>query len=223
MTSRTNARLAGIAYLLYIAAAFPSMMLSNRATSGDGMAAKLTNMALHATDVRLAAVLSLIGCFCALVLAVTLYAITREQDRDLALLGLTCRVAEGVVGGASIPTTLGLLSIATAVGTSAPDPAAAQTLGAFVLNQSWLIGATFFAVGSTIFCWLLFRGRMVPEWLAALGVIGSGMIAIGLPLQIMDLLPGLVTQLMWIPVAVFELVVAVWLIVKGVANAGEAR
>ena len=187
------------------------------------MAAKLTNMALHATDVRLAAVLSLIGCFCALVLAVTLYAITREQDRDLALLGLTCRVAEGVVGGASIPTTLGLLSIATAVGTSAPDPAAAQTLGAFVLNQSWLIGATFFAVGSTIFCWLLFRGRMVPEWLAALGVIGSGMIAIGLPLQIMDLLPGLVTQLMWIPVAVFELVVAVWLIVKGVANAGEAR
>ena len=223
MTSRTNARLAGIAYLLYIAAAFPSMMLSNRATSGDGMAAKLTNMALHATDVRLAAVLSLIGCFYALVLAVTLYAITREQDRDLALLGLTCRVAEGVVGGASIPTTLGLLSIATAVGTSAPDPAAAQTLGAFVLNQSWLIGATFFAVGSTIFCWLLFRGRMVPEWLAALGVIGSGMIAIGLPLQIMDLLPGLVTQLMWIPVAVFELVVAVWLIVKGVANAGEAR
>ena len=182
------------------------------------MAAKLANMALHATDVRLAAVLSLIGCFCALVLAVTLYAITREQDRDLAMLGLTCRVAEGVVGAASVPTTLGLLAVAMATGTSALDPAAIGALGTFVLSQTWLIGATFFAVGSTIFSWLLLRGRMVPEWLAALGVIGSALIALGLPLQILDLLQGLITQLMWIPVAAFELVVAVWLIVKGVAT-----
>ena len=218
MTRRTNATIAGIAYLVYIAAAFPSMVLSNRATSGDGMAAKLANMALHATDVRLAAVLSLIGCFCALVLAVTLYAITREQDRDLAMLGLTCRVAEGVVGAASVPTTLGLLAVAMATGTSALDPAAIGALGTFVLSQTWLIGATFFAVGSTIFSWLLLRGRVVPEWLAALGVIGSALIALGLPLQILDLLQGLITQLMWIPVAAFELVVAVWLIVKGVAT-----
>jgi hypothetical protein len=223
MTRRNNARIAGIAYLLYIATAFPSMVLSGRATTGDGMATKLATMAQHATDVRLAAVLSFIGCVCALVLAVTLYAITREQDRDLALLGLTCRVAEGVVGAASIPTTLGLLAIATATGANAPDPAAAGAVGAFVLNQPWLIGATFFAVGSTLFSWLLLRGRMIPEWLAALGVIGSAVVMIGLPLQIMELLPGLVTQVMWIPVAVFELVLAVWLIAKGVATPGEAR
>jgi Domain of unknown function (DUF4386) len=222
VTLRTNARIAGIAYLLYIAAAFPSMLLSGRATSGEGMAAKLTNMALHATDVRLAAVLSLIGCLCALVLAVTLYAITREQDRDLAMLGLTCRVAEGVVGGASIPITLGLLAVATATGTSALDPAAAGALGTFVLGQTWLVGATFFAVGSTLFSWLLLRGRMVPVWLAALGVVGSGLIAIGLPLQALELVPGLLAQLMWAPVAVFELTIAGWFIVKGVA-APEAR
>jgi uncharacterized protein DUF4386 len=217
MTRRTNARLAGIAYLLYIAAALPAMLLSNRATSGDGMAAKLAGMALHATDVRLAAVLSLVGCFCALVLGVTLYAITREQDRDLALLALTCRVAEGITGAASIPTTLGLLALATAAGASAPDPRAAGAVGAFVLAQPGLIGATFFAVGSTIFSWLLLRGRMVPVWLAGLGVVASAVVALGLPLQLMEVLPGLVAQLIWLPVAVFELVVAVWLIVKGAA------
>jgi uncharacterized protein DUF4386 len=222
MTRRTNATIAGIAYLLYIAAAYPSMVLNDRATSGVGMPAKLANMALHATDVRIAAVLSLIGCFCALVLAVTLYAITREQDRDLAMLGLTCRVAEGATGAASIPTTLGLLAIATAAGTNAPDPAAAGAVAAFVLNQSWFVAATFFAVGSTLFSWLLLRGRMVPVWLAALGVIGSAVTAIGLPLQVMDVLPRLVTQLMWLPVGVFELVLALWLIVKGVATP-EAR
>ena len=218
MTRRTNATIAGIAYLLYIAVAYPSMVLSNRVTSGDGMAAKLANMAAHAPDVRLAAVLSLIGCFCALVLGVTLYAVARDQDRDLAMLGLMCRVAEGITGAGSIPATLGLLSIATAAGSSAPDPAAAGVLGAFVLNQSWFIAATFFAVGSTLFSWLLLRGRMVPMWLAALGVIGSAVVTIGLPLQVMELLPELVTRLMWMPILVFELVVAVWLIVKGVAT-----
>ncbi len=218
MTRRTNARIAGIAYLLYIAAAFPSMVLNARATSGDGMAAKLANVAVHAADVRLAAVLSLIGCFCALALAVTLYALTREQDRDLAMLGLTCRVAEGVTGAASIPTTLGLLAIATAVGTNAPDPAAARAVGAFVLNQPWLIGAWLFAVGSTLFSWLLLRGRMIPVWLAWVGVMGSALLVVGLPLQLTEVLTGLASQLIWIPVAVFELVVAVWLIVKGVAT-----
>ena len=212
MTRTSNARIAGIAYLLYIAVGLTSMQLSNRATSGDGMTAKLASMAVHAADVRLAAVLSLIGCFCALVLGVTLYALTCDQDRDLAMLGLTCRAAEGIVGAASIPATLGLLGIATT------DPAGAGTVAAFVLNQPWLISAIFFAVGSTLFSWLLLRGRMVPEWLAALGVIASGLVAIGLPLQVLELLPALVTQLMWLPILVFELVFAGWLIVKGVAT-----
>ncbi|PYO88702.1 MAG: DUF4386 domain-containing protein [Gemmatimonadetes bacterium] len=218
MTRRRNARIAGIAYLLYIAVGLTSMQLSNRATSGDGMAAKLASMAVHATDVRLAAVLSLIGCLCALVLAVTLYALTCEQDRDLAMLALTCRAAEGIVGAASTPATLALLAIATTAGTNSPDPAGAGAVAAFVLNQPWLISAIFFAVGSTLFSWLLLRGRMVPAWLAALGVVASGLIAIGLPLQVLELLPALVTQLMWLPILVFELVFAGWLIVKGVAT-----
>jgi hypothetical protein len=41
MTRRTNATIVGIAYLVYIAAAYPRGLLFNRATSGDGMAAKL--------------------------------------------------------------------------------------------------------------------------------------------------------------------------------------
>ena len=219
MTRRTNGVIAGIAYFLYIAVAYPSMLLSNRATSGEGMAAKLATMASHASDVRIAAVLSLIGCFCALVLAVTLYAITREQDRDLALLGLTCRVAEGITGAAGIPVTLGLLAIATATGTDAPDPGAARAVGAFVLGPSWFIAATFFAVGSALFSWLLLRGRMVPVWLAGLGVIASAVVAVALPLQATEVLTGLVTRLMWLPVAVFELVLAGWLIVKGASPA----
>src|SRR2546426_12221044 len=107
MTRTTNARIAGVTFLVYIAAGVSSLALPGRT---------------HATDV-----LSLITSLSALVLGVTLYAITRAQDPDLAMLALTCRVVESIPGHA---------------------------------------GATFFAVGSTLFSWLLLRGRMIPVRLA---------------------------------------------------------
>ena len=223
MTRKTNSRIAGFTYLFYIAVAFPSMVLFDRATSGEGMAAKLASMAQHATDVRVAVVLSLLGCFSALVLAVTLYAITREQDSDLAMLALTCRVAEGVTGAVSIPATLGLLWLATAAGADAPDTAAAHALGAFLLRMgAWNPGATFFAVGSTLFSWLLLRGRMVPVVLAWIGVLGSALAAVVLPLQLAGLIGGALTGLVWLPLLVFEVWLALWLLIKGVATPAGA-
>jgi len=216
MTRMANARIAGFTYLFYIAVAFPDMVLSERATTGQGMAAKLSNIAQHATDLRIATILSLLSGLSALVLAVTLYAITRDQDPDLAMLGLTCRVGEGITGVVNIPTTLGLIWLATATGPDAPDRATAQALAAFLLSRNPLVSATLFAVGSTLFSWLLLRGRMIPLWLAWVGVVGSALLVVGLPLQLAQFLTGLVTQLMWIPVAMFELTVAVWFLIKGV-------
>ena len=203
------------------------MVLSNRATSGEGMAAKLANMALHATDVRLAAVLSLIGCFCALVLAVTLYAITRDQDPDLAMIALACRFGEGILNAIFILTKLEVLWLATAAGGNAPDTAAANALGAFVLTapRVWntTITATFFAVGSTLFSWLLLRGRMIPAPMAWLGVVASALLVVGLPLQLAGAIRSPVTDVMWIPMLAFEVPLGLWLIVKGVATPAPRR
>jgi len=168
MTRTTNARIAGFTFLFYIAAGIGTMTMAGRP---------------HATSV-----LSLLTSFSALVLGVTLYAITREQDADLALLALTCRVIEAIPGHE---------------------------------------GAIFFAVGSTLFSWLLLRGRMIPLALAWLGVLGSALLAMILPLQRAGLLGGpmswssSVTWLVWLPVAVFEIALALWLLIKGVATPGR--
>jgi hypothetical protein len=215
MTRTTNARIAGCTFLFYIAVAAPAMVLLNRATAGEGIAAKLAGVAQHAGQVHAAAVLSLLGCFSALVLAVTLYAITREQDPDLAMLGLTCRVAEGVTGAVSIAGTTGLLWLTTATGANAPDSAAAQVLGGFLLQDSPIVGASFFALGSTCFSWLLLRGRMIPVALAWLGVLASVVLVVGLPLELAGVLRGPITQLMWLPMAAFEVPLGLWLIIKG--------
>jgi hypothetical protein len=84
--------------------------------------------------------------------------------------------------------------------------------------------AIFFAVGSTIFCWLLLRGRMIPVALAWLGVFASILLVVILPLQLAGLLGGptswsaSVTWLVWLPMLVFEVTLALWLLIKGVAT-----
>ncbi|MBI4500478.1 MAG: DUF4386 domain-containing protein [Gemmatimonadetes bacterium] len=216
MTRTTNARIAGFAFLFYIATGVAALVLFHRATDGEGIAAKLASIAQHPTDVRVAAVLTLLGCFSALVLAVTLYRITRDEDPDLAMLGLACRLGEGVLGATSIPETLGLLGLVTAAGANAPDTGAANALGAYLLGGDAALTGTFFAVGSTLFSYLLLRGRMIPLPLAWLGVIASVLLVVGLPLQLAGVLRGSITQLMWLPMAAFEIPLGVWLLIKGV-------
>ena len=226
MTRATNARIAGVTLLLYIAVGITQMAVFGGTTAGDGTAARLATMARHATDVRVNALLTLLTCVVALTLGVALYALTRDEDADLAMLALMCRVAEGIVGAAFIPVTLGLLALATASGADAPPSPAANTVGLFVLAaRPWnpIVSACFFAVGSTLFSWLLLRGRMIPAALAWLGVAASVLLVIALPLQLAELLPRPVTMLIWMPMLAFEVPLALWLLTRGAGPATSAR
>lgn len=78
MTRTANARLAGFTFLFYIVAGLTSLALAGNE---------------HARSV-----LGMLTSLCALVLGVTLYALTRDEDPDLALLALGCRVIEAIPG-----------------------------------------------------------------------------------------------------------------------------
>src|SRR4029078_1641105 len=80
-----------------------------RAAGVNGIAAKLARMADYSTDVRLAIILKLGECFSVFVVAVALYAITRDENQELAMLALLCRVTEGVFVATLIPNSQGLL------------------------------------------------------------------------------------------------------------------
>src|SRR5262249_61411307 len=98
------------------------------------------------------------------------------------------------------------------------DRGAVQVLGGFLLQfGAWNPGAIFFAVGSTLFALLLLRGRMIPVALAWLGVVASALLVVLLPLQLVVLSIGPLTALMWVPMLVYEVVLALWLLIKGVA------
>lgn len=219
MTRTTNARIAGFTFLFYIAVGISSMVLFGKAASGAGNAARLASIAQHVTQVRVTVLLNLLTSFSALVLGVTLYGVTRDEDHELAMLAMTCRVCEGLLGAISLRTLLGLLWLATVgAGSGAPDVATADALGAFLFMPGAQSGATFFAVGSAIFCYLLLRSRMIPVPLAWLGVLASVLLCVVLPLQLAGWARGLSFWTTWMPMLVFELTVALWLLIKGVAT-----
>jgi hypothetical protein len=222
MTRTTNARLAGSILLLYIATGIASMVLFGRATRGEGVAERLASIAQHASLVRVTILLTLLQAAYAVVLAVTFYALTRDQDRDLAVMALACRVGEGVIAAISPVRALGLLSIATATTAAATaDAAAAQALAALLLRMGgWtgLVGATCFAVGSTLYSYLFLRARSIPVPLAWLGVLASILLVAALPLQLSGFLEGPLTNFIWIPMLAFEVPLGLWLLIKGVAT-----
>jgi len=213
MTRRTNSKIAGFTFLFYIAVAFPSFVLWSRATEGDGIAAKLSRAAEHSSDLGLAIVLTLLSCFSAIVLAVTLYGITRDEDHELAMMTMAFRLAEGVLGAIGIPSMFALLWLVTGKGAEIADPA----IGSFLLLPGPMTGAPFFAVASLIFSYLLLRGRIVPVWLAWIGLLSSALVAVCSPLQIAGFLQGPMTTYMWFPMLAFEVPLGFWLIFKGAA------
>ena len=214
MTRKTNSRIAGATFLLYIAIGLSTLIMS---PGGADMEAKLAAISDHATGVRIEYVLGLLTSFFALILGVTLHAITCDEDPDLAMFALLCRAGEGLVA-LSIPISLSLLWLATPAATDPIDTRTAHSLALFLTKLSgWkvLICAFLFAVGSTVFSCLFLRGNIVPRKLAWLGVVGSALLVIALPAQLAGFMSGPVTQIIWIPVAVFEIVLAFWLIIKG--------
>ena len=178
MTRAWSARIAGFTFLFYIAVGVTELVLRGHGFGTGTTAVKLTRVGQQTS---------------ALVLAVTLYTITRDVGPVLAFAGMICRLIEGLGG-----------------------PIAS------LLNVQWNSNAIFFALGSTLFSWLFLHGRLIPTALAWLGFVASVLLVVILPLQFVGLFGGVakwfsaVTWLVWLPMLVFEVTLALWLIIKGV-------
>jgi hypothetical protein len=163
MTRATNARLAGVTSFVYLAAGMSSLALAGRP---------------HATDVA-----SLFTSFSALVLGVTFYALTHEQDPDLAMLALICRVIEGVPGegyiyfavGSALFWWLMLRGRMIPMALAAPGfVSSVLVVGVLVLQRAGLAGAVNWS-GS--FTWITSFPLLVCELALAVWLLVKGMAA----------------------------------------------
>jgi hypothetical protein len=221
MTLKTNARIAGTTFLLYIAIGITSIYLTPRLTNGavetaDKLAAAVQNNGLAQLNI----ILTLLSAACAVVLAITIYGLTREVDRELAIMALCWRVAEAVIIVMATMILITSMSIASSVTNGETADVQPLTALAEVIFQiegsTGLLAGLCFALGSTVYCYLFLRGRSIPAWLAWLGVISSIILVVLLPLRIAGILEGLAATIIWLPMLLFELILSIWLLTKGV-------
>lgn len=217
-TYRTNATIAGVLYIIGTVAGILSLVLSQPLRdASDPLAGAATN----ANQVIAAALCVLLMCLSLAMVPVVLYPVLKRHSEVLALGYVVFRGALETITTLMMPIALLLL---VAMGHSyVPVGAAAasgfRAVGALLLkagDHNALAGIVF-CLGALMFYAVLYRSRLVPRWISGWGLAALvpylaaeflAMFAVVDPMSAN-------ASLLFIPLAVQEMVMAVWLIVKG--------
>ena len=164
-----------------------------------------------------------IGALCVLIMGlalaivpVMLFPIFRKHNEALALGAVVFRGAlEAVAYIAMVISWLLLIALSQAYAEAGtPDAGHFQTVGALLLQASDVINPILgivFSLGALMIYYLFYQSKLIPRWLSIWGVVG-GILYLAVPLAGLF---GLDLEILMAPLALQEMVLAVWLIVKG--------
>ena len=99
----------------------------------------------------------------------------------------------------------------------APVASYFQTSGALLLavhDWSSVLEKFPYCLGALIFYYLLYRSKLNPRWLSGWGLLGATLFLATVPFRMFGLIPPSMVVLA-VPLILNELVLAIWLIVKG--------
>lgn len=117
---------------------------------------------------------------------------------------------EGVAMGYAVARTLEVVFLMTAI---AP-------IAHVETNELWgHASAIYFCVSVVLLNSLLFRSRLVPRWISVWALIAVVPYAIGAVLVLFDVNTQTQAAALFVPLAINEMVLAVWLLTKGFSAA----
>ncbi|HEY0509094.1 MAG TPA: DUF4386 domain-containing protein [Blastococcus sp.] len=161
--------------------------------------------------------------------AVVLFRVARRQSETAALGFVTARVLEAALILVGVVNLLSLITLRNEVaGTSGADAASLVTIGqthlatydwAFLLSQSLMPVFNALCLG-----YVLYRSGLVPRILPIIGLIGAPLLLasdIAIFFGVYDRVSP-VAALAFIPIAVWEFSLGVWLVTKGFNPAAVA-
>ena len=176
----------------------------------------------HSARVATGALLETVLAFSIIGISLAMFPILRKRGEGLAL-GYACfRLLEATVIIVGIISLLSVVTLSRQYAQAAgPDAASYQVAGrALVAQHDWtfLFGPDLALGPSTlIMSWFLLRSRLVPRFIAVMGLVGGPLVLASAVLVMFNAYSQTST---WgaasaIPVAAYEMTFAVWLIVKG--------
>jgi hypothetical protein len=212
-------RLLGVAQLfVFVASLFSEQLLKSVVGSGS-TSDTLVNISENISRIWISNLVALLNCLGIVTLGVLLYIVLNGQNKTLALVALGCFLAEGITLAVSKFGAYGLIPLSQEfVAAGAPESSYFQTLGDFLYNgvdrKGYDIHMLFFCMGGILWYYLLYLSGYVPPILSLWGLVAVWMLSIPVLLALLgrDFLPATILAL---PYAPFELVLGIWLTVKG--------
>ena len=181
----------------------------------------LATFASHETRVIVSMVSELILASAVIGIAALLFPYLKRQNEGLAIGYVGARIIEGaiiILGGISslLLLTLSRDFLENGSGeTAAFDPSAALLLEARVWTDA-LGTAIVFGISALILYGLMYRSELVPRWLSVWGFIGAVLVIVAGIRGLYGHSPSsTLSVILTIPIGLQEMVLAVWLIVKG--------
>lgn len=225
--SRKSARITGILFILGTVPVMVAMGLWGGSVSAPDY---LTRMAAHANDVRLYALCCmLMGLACAGI-GISMYPIIRPHGRALAMGVVGFRVMEGTLQLASAAVIAALLALSrefVKAGCPAdsffqPAAAAVQALKEWMGNGFYLLP---WCIGASLYYAVFFKTKLLPRWISVWGLLGLFLMLIGALAGMFGLVQSFSApqMLLMLPIMVQEMVMALWMIVKGYAIGESAE
>ncbi len=215
---RTNAVIAGVLLIVATAASLLSGPFLAPVTGSD----YLTSAAGHHAQVAAGILLGFIAALAAPGIAIALYPVLRRFGEGLALGSVAFRIIEGVFYALGMAALVSLAALSREfVDAGAPGDQHFRTLGETTLTQyHWLVDAGLllaFSLGGLMYYLVFYRSRLIPAWLSVWGIAGAVLLMVAGVLVIFGVIGSLSAGQVALaaPIGVQEMVLAVWLIVKG--------
>jgi hypothetical protein len=107
-------------------------------------------------------------------------------------------------------------ALGTGIAAAGADAVALQAVGDVVLqvmDKLGNIGSFIFITGAMFLYAVFYRTRLIPRWLSGWGLVGAAIYVIVDLMKFFDFDLGL--DILYAPLAVQEMVMALWLIIKG--------
>lgn len=209
-----TARIAGALFIVATVAYSLAVVLLDPILSSSDY---LTNISANENTLIIGTFLVLIDAVAVAGIAIVIYPVLKKHNEALALGYVGARIGESVLFSVNVITTLTLLTLSQEfVNVGSLDTSYYQTLGAVLLaagNWAYLLGLGLaFAISALILNFVLYQSKLVPRWLSAWGFIGAALVFAKYLLESFGINP---VEILFLPIAVQEMVFAVWLIVKG--------
>ncbi len=222
MTDRTIARTVGV---LFIVATVTAIVGGTLVTAIEEHGA-LATVAADQGRVVTGVLLELVNALSVVGIGALFFPVLRRRDEGLALAYAAVRTLEAVfLITASVSALVFLASGPGKTGGGADGRTADLVLD--VREWTYFVGSMLLlGVGGLILYALLYRAGLVPAWLSLWGLGGAALILLRAVLEAYGLdLPVALQAVLTAPIAVNEMVLAVWLIAKGLAGdaAGRSR